>query len=135
MRRLAALYFALVHAIDRDQQARATELAEQLGAGLSDYPAGFRQAMAVELVLFHALYRHDLDAALAFHAHGRGGIVDPARRALAEGALAALQGDPSAALRCIEKARRSLAKSSDRGLRLFTADQLAQLQSQLASAT
>jgi hypothetical protein len=124
LRRVAARYFALLHAWDGGDLARASDCADWLGAHLEDYPQGFRQAIAVELALFALLGRDDADAARAWLTRARGGVVDPTRRALADAALARSEGRSSDALDALERARRQLGRGSDAGLAHFSRDQI-----------
>jgi hypothetical protein len=127
LRRVAAVYYAYLHALDRGELAVATEHAVWLGEHVEDYPDGFRQALAVELALFEALYRRQREAATAWLGRARGGVVDASRRALAEAAVAALDGDLARRDQRLEQARRALRRGSDAGLNRLSESQIAQL--------
>lgn len=121
---LTAHYFALLRAVDRGQVERAAASARVLGEHFDRYPDGFRQALAVELAIFHALCRLDAAAAADWMARARGGVVDPSRRALAEAATAAAQGRRELAAAAAARSRVALARASDAGMRRLTSDQL-----------
>lgn len=124
LRRVAALYYALLHAQDAGRIDHARQRAEQLAQRIDDYPDGFRQAMAIELALFHALWLRDLETADSWLARSRGGVVDGSRRALAEAAVAALRGDSETREKQVRRARRELQRTSDPGVGTMTAEQI-----------
>lgn len=124
LRRVAARYFALLHAWDGGDLARAGAHADWLGAHIDDYPQGFRQSIAVELALFALLERDDADEARRWMARSRGGVVEPSRRALADAALASHEGRHADAQLALERARTQLARGSDAGLAAFARDQI-----------
>lgn len=121
---LTAHYFALLRAVDRGQIERAAASAHVLGERFDRYPDGFRQALAVELAIFHALCRSDAVSAADWMTRTRGGVVDPSRRALAEAAVATAQGRPEVAAAALARSRAALARAPDAGLRRLTSDQL-----------
>lgn len=127
LRRLAALLYAFLHALDRGEAPRAATLAEQLAERIDDYPDGFRQSIAVELALFHALVEQDLGQARHWLGRSRGGVVDGARRALATAAVAALAGDAATREAQLAVARRQLRRTLDPGVGTMTAEQIEQL--------
>ena len=124
LRRVAAHYFAFLHHLDRDELAAATEHADTLAESIEAYPVGFRQSLAIELCLFEALQRRRIDEAKAWLQQARGGVVDAARRALAEAAVAALDGDAVRRDERLALARRSLRRGSDAGLNQLTVAQI-----------
>jgi hypothetical protein len=126
LRRVAARHLAYLHAVDRGESARADQLARQLGESIGDFPQGFRQSIAVELVIHHALLNDDRETAREWLAQARGGLVDPARKALAEAAAAE---DPSVCVERIATARKKLLHGSDPGMNLLTQTQIEQLAS------
>ena len=83
MRRVAVRMMAMLMAEDRGQTASADAHADWLAEHTDDYPQGFRQSLTLELCL-HALSRGNLTAAKMWMAQSKGGVVDKARRALAE---------------------------------------------------
>jgi hypothetical protein len=98
LRRVAGRLFALYQAMDCGGMDRVREHADWLAEHVDDYPGGFRQSITLELCLV-ACQRGDLEAAREWWKRSRGGVVDAARRALAEASLAALEGD-AARLEC-----------------------------------
>jgi hypothetical protein len=64
----------------------------------------------------------------------RGGIVDAARRHLADAAIAALEGDVPAAIRALEAAVRRQGQAMDAGFARLGADQAVMLRNMLAAA-
>ena len=133
-RRIAGRLFALLHAIDRADERAADEHAAWLHAHAEAYPDGFRQALRIELCM-HALRRRDLATARAQWAASRGGVVDPARRALCEAQLAYEEGDATRAMRSLAMARRQLRHAADAGTSQLTMMQIVTLEhaSQTAS--
>ena len=115
LRRVAAIHMGYLHAFDRGDMAEATRLAGELAARFEDYPEGFRQSLAVELALFHALVARDPATSREWTARSRGGVVDPARRALAAAALAMLDGNATVREAELANARRGLAAKQRRG--------------------
>lgn len=124
-RRVAARYYALLHACDRADVAQAGEHADWIAEHIEGFPDGFCQALAVELAIFDAQYRNDLVSASAWRKKAKGGIVDPARRALAE---ALLEPDPKRRAEHLDTARRGLRRSSDAGLSRMTAEQITRVE-------
>ena len=123
LRRVAGRIFALYHAMDRGAADELREHADWLAWHLDDYPDGFRQSITLELCLF-ASRRGDLEAAREWWKRSRGGVVDAARRALAEASLAALEGDAARLERALVAGRRALPRGMDPGINQMTADQL-----------
>lgn len=126
MRRVAARIFGLYHAMDRDDREQLLAHAAWLAEHVDDYPQGFRQAVTLELCLV-AAQAADLDAARLWWQRSRGGVVDAARRALAEASLAALEGDQLRADQAMAAAARALPRGMDPGVNQLTADQLGAL--------
>ena len=123
LRQVAGRQLALYHAMDREDVAALASHADWLARNIQSYPDGFRQSLAVELCLVATL-NGDLTTSREWWRQSRGGVVDAARRSLAEAMLAALEGDATRRDRAIDKARRNLPRSTDRGIALLTADQL-----------
>lgn len=134
LRRVATRLLAFLHAWDRAELKAAAGHADYLASHIDDYPDGFRQALALELSLFAALERDDAAAAAHWSMRARGGVVDGSRRALAEAALARIEGRFDAAEQSIRAARKLLPRSMDRGGARFTADQIETLEQSLHSA-
>lgn len=124
LRRIATRLFAFLQAWDRGEIDAASGHATYLAAHIDDYPDGFRQSLAIELALFEALQRDNAALAASWLARARGGVVDGARRALAEAAVARVEGRHQAAIERIDAARKLLSRSMDRGSAHFTATQL-----------
>ena len=123
LRRVAGRIFALYYAMDRGDTEGLREHADWLARHVDDYPDGFRQSITLELCLV-ASRRGDLEAAREWWTRSRGGVVDAARRALAEASLAALEGDATRLERALMAGRRALPRGMDAGINLLTADQL-----------
>jgi hypothetical protein len=123
LRRIAGRTFALYQAMDCGDTERLREHADWLARHVDDYPDGFRQSITLELCLV-ASQRGDLEAAREWWKRSRGGVVDAARRALAEASLAALEGDVARLERALVAGRRALPRGMDPGINQLTADQL-----------
>jgi hypothetical protein len=65
-----------------------------------------------------------LQAAREWWKRSRGGVVDAARRALAEASMAALEGDAARLERALAAGRRALPRGMDPGINQLTAEQL-----------
>jgi len=133
MRRVAIRLMALLMAEDRGQTAAADAHADWLAEHTDDYPQGFRQSLTLELCL-HALSRGNATAAKMWMAQSKGGVVDKARRALAEAEIAFEVGDKSLALGKELEARSQLKHGMDAGLSLLTAERLQALLARMASS-
>ncbi len=123
LRRVAGRTFALYQAMDRGDTESVHEQADWLAQHVDDYPDGFRQSITLELCLV-ASQRGELEAAREWWQRSRGGVVDAARRALAEASLAALEGDAARLERALVAGRRALPRGMDSGINQLTADQL-----------
>ena len=132
MRLVATRQMALLAAQDRGDQLTADAHAEWLSEHTEDYPMGFRQALTIELCL-HGLARGNTTAARMWMAQSKGGVVDKARRALAEAELALIDGNTPLALGKHIEARSQLKHSMDAGMSLLTAERLDRLMAKLAS--
>ena len=133
MRRVAIRMMAMLMAEDRGQTATADAHADWLAEHTDDYPQGFRQSLTLELCL-HALSRGNVTAAKMWMAQSKGGVVDKARRALAEAEIAFEDGDKSLALGKELEARSQLKHGMDAGLSLLTAERLQALLARMASS-
>lgn len=122
------------HALDSGDIAAAGDWLDRIESAFDEYPAGFRQSLAIELALFEALHRRRLDVAQAWMARAKGGVVDASRRSLAQAALAHLQGRRETALAELAAAQRKLGQSMDAGSAQLTADQIEALQRELGQA-
>jgi len=123
LRRVAGRIFGLYHAMDRGDADGLREHADWLAQHLDDYPDGFRQSITLELCVV-AAQRGDLPAAREWWKRSRGGVVDSARRALAEASVAALEGDAMRLEKAIAAGRRALPRGTDPGLNQLTTAQL-----------
>lgn len=132
MRRIAGRIFGLYHAMDRGEQQRVHEHAAWLAGHLDEYPQGFRQSITVELCLV-AAQAGDLDGAREWWQRSRGGVVDAARRALAEASLAALEGDEERLQRKVAEGRKAMSRGMDPGVNVMTDEQLAGLERRRAA--
>ena len=132
MRRIAGRIFGLYHAMDRGEQQRVHEHAAWLAGHLDEYPQGFRQSITVELCLA-AAQAGDLDGAREWWQRSRGGVVDAARRALAEASLAALEGDEERLQRKVAEGRKAMSRGMDPGVNVMTDEQLAGLERRRAA--
>jgi len=123
LRRVAARIFALYQAMDCGDAVGVREHADWLARYVDEYPDGFRQSITLELCLV-AAQRGDLAAAREWWRRSRGGVVDSARRALAEANLAALESDAARLERAVAAGRGALPRGMDPGLNQLTADQI-----------
>lgn len=133
MRRVAVRMMALLRAEDSGDTATADAHADWLAEHTDDYPQGFRQSLTIELCL-HALSRGNATAAKMWMAQSKGGVVDKARRALAEAEIAFEDGDKSRALGKELEARSQLKHGMDAGLTLLTAERLQALLAKMANS-
>ncbi|MFZ9310840.1 MAG: site-2 protease family protein [Arenimonas sp.] len=133
MRRVAVRLMALLRAEDSGDTATADAHADWLAEHTDDYPQGVRQSLTIELCL-HALSRGNATAAKMWMAQSKGGVVDKARRALAEAELALAEGDKSRALGKELEARTQLKHGMDAGLTLLTAERLQALLAKMANS-
>jgi hypothetical protein len=127
LRDVGAALMAYQAALDRRDLAEAGAWIDRVAAGHDAYPAGFRQALANEIAYFAVRYRHDPATARAWFARAKGGVVEPASRALTEAALALAHGDAPAALDAIARAERGLRACSDAGSVPLLQDELSSL--------
>lgn len=132
LRRVAARMMALLRAQDLGDTTGADAHAAWLAEHTEDYPQGFRQSLTLELCL-HALSRGDTDAAKMWMAQSKGGVVDKARRALAEAELAFEDGDKSLAQAKQQEAHSQLKHGMDAGLTVMTSERLQALNARLAT--
>ncbi len=121
------------HAIDSGDVAVAAGWLDRIETAFNDYPDGFRQSLAIELALHEALHRRRLDVAQSWLARAQGGVVDAARRSLAQAAVANLEGHRENATAELLNARRKLGQSMDAGSAQMTADQIGVLQREWAA--
>ncbi len=133
LRKVAARLYAFLHAWDAGQLDVAAEHRTWLGEHIRDYPDGFRQSLAIELALFAALEDSDQVRAREWLRQGRGGVVDASRRALAEVAVACLEDQLETAAASLQVAHHALPRGIDRGLAVFSADQIQVIQSKLCT--
>lgn len=126
--------YSYFNSLDAGDVAAAEGFLARVEPLFDDYPDGFRQAIAIELALFEALHRRRLDQAHAWLARARGGVVDVSRRRLAEAAVAAREGRHDDALAALKAAEAKLGSSMDAGSTHLSADQVAGLRAELATA-
>jgi hypothetical protein len=132
LRRVAVRQLAMMAAEDRGDPVSADRHAEWLAEHTDDYPMGFRQSLTLELCL-HAMARGNPNGARMWMAQSKGGIVDKARRALAEAELAFAEGDKSLAFGKQLEARGQLNNGMDAGLSRLTEERLDALIVKLAN--
>ena len=132
LRRVAVRLLAMLAAEDRGLADSADTHAEWLAEHTDDYPMGFRQCLTLELCL-HAMARGNPNGARMWMAQSKGGIVDKARRALAEAELAFAEGDKSLAFGKELEARSQLKNGMDAGLSRLTEERLDALIVKLAN--
>lgn len=130
LRCVVAHLFAYLAATDRCDREDAVTHATWLAAHIEGFPQGFRQGIALELAL-HAAANDDVESVRSWIERARGGVVDAARRALAEAELARLEGNLRQAQEALTKSRARLARGSDPGLNWLTRDQIEALSARL----
>ncbi|MBW8367121.1 MAG: hypothetical protein K0M70_04600 [Arenimonas sp.] len=126
--------YSYFNALDAGDIAGAQGWLDRIEPVVDDYPDGFRQSLAIELALFEALHRHRSEQARQWLARARGGVVDEARRRLAEAALAVREGRGDDARSALALARKKLTHSMDAGSTHLSADQIATLQALAVNA-
>jgi hypothetical protein len=110
--RAAAVLLACTVAVDRGEPAE--DWFAELGSLYFAYPDAFRQSIALWMAWYVAAEHRDPALAKEWLQRGRGGIVDPALRDLAEAAIMDATGDRESA--CVIAARgRSRASGMDPG--------------------
>ena len=124
VRDVATFSLLYQHALDAGRLDEAATWLDRVEAMFEKYPDGFRQALALELAYFEAFHRGDVARADAWMLHAKGGVVDAARRKLAEAAVARAHGDLETAQVAIEAARVALGKSIESGAVAMTTDQI-----------
>ena len=132
LRRVAIRQLAMMSAEDRGNTEAADAHAEWLAEHTDDYPMGFRQSLTLELCL-HAMARGNPNGARMWMAQSKGGVVDKARRALAEAELAFSEGDKTRAFGKELEARSQLKNGMDAGLSRLTEERLDALIVKLAN--
>jgi len=131
VRRVAARLYAYLVAVDSGSE-RAAEHAAWLAENIDGFPDGFRQSIAIELAL-HAATTGDTDGLRNWLKRAQGGVVDAARRSLAEAHLAIIEADPERARTLLAQARKHLPRGMDPGLNVLTAEQIEQAAAGLES--
>lgn len=124
VRRVAARLYAYLVAVDSGGE-RAAEHAAWLALNIDGFPDGFRQSIAIELAL-HAAASGDLNGLRDWLNRAKGGVVDGARRSLAEAHLAIIEADHQRARTLLAQARKQLPRGMDPGLNVLTAEQIEQ---------
>lgn len=89
--KLAAAMLEALHALDRGESAEA--FFAMIPEHFLEVPAGMRQGYAAWLVWYHGTVRGDAALAAQWADAAKGGLVDPALRALADASLAFVNGD------------------------------------------
>lgn len=140
LRSIAARLLALYHYWDRSQHPQVESLAGWLNEHVAEYPAGFRQAIHLELALIalESNVRADGVSPGEIERHTSatsGGMVDPARRKLLAAKLALREDRLEEARQAIGEARKALPRGIDPGLNRFTADQIDQLEALITAAS
>lgn len=134
LRQIATRLLAYLAAVDRHDIEASDAHASWLAEHVNQYPQGFRQSITIELCL-HAALRADQDRARAWMALSKGGVVDAARRALAEATLATLESNHTKAANALARARRLEKNAMDPGLGFLTRDQIEACAAQLQSSS
>lgn len=134
MLRVAGHLYAYGHALDQGRIADAAGWIDEVARGFDAFPPGFRQALALEVAYFRARHQGDLAQARLWLARGQGGVVEPGRREAAAAAIALLEGDPARAATQARAGLATLARASDAGGALASADHLHELERLAASA-
>jgi hypothetical protein len=127
--RLGGLYVAAMNALDRGVDA--TRFLEPMGELFQEMPVGLRQSIALWLAYHHAIIRDDVGVSERWLAAGKGGLVDPDVRDLAEAAVAFSRGEGEASR---EHIRKGLARRPglDPGVWQLTRDLLHDLEQRVA---
>lgn len=120
-------YYAYLRALDGGDVDAAGEHIDRVAGHFLDYPDGFRQGLALEIAFFHARHRGDAVLAREWLGRARGGVVDASQRAMAEAAVALVEGKPDDARARVELGEKRLARSLDAGGARRIADALAAL--------
>ncbi|MEM8670430.1 MAG: hypothetical protein AAGG48_23090 [Planctomycetota bacterium] len=124
-------FFAYLHTLDSGRVAEAREHLNDAMNRFKDLPKGIRQGFALEAAFFAAMYEEDLEVAEAWHAKGKGGLVDAASRARVDAAMMMLRKEPDEARSSIEKARELLLTSFDLGSVELQREWLAEIERRL----
>lgn len=133
VRRVAAHWYAYLAAVDAGEEI-AAEHAAWLSENIEAYPDGFRQSLAIELAL-HEAATGNVEGTRSWLGRAKGGVVDAARRALADASLAILDGDTERARTLLEKARKQLSRGMDPGLNVLTAEQIERAAERLSAGS
>ena len=134
MLRVAGHLYAYGHALDQGRIADAAGWIDEVARGFDAFPPGFRQALALEVAYFRARHQGDLAQARLWLARGQGGVVEPGRREAAAAAIALLEGAPARAATQARAGLATLARASDAGGALASADHRHELERLAASA-
>jgi len=126
LRGTGGLLYLLYHAVDCRHDLDIARYRKLLEDGVDGYPAGFKQAIYVELAIC-AWLAGDIEDARQYLKASKGGVVDKSRRLLAHAALAQLEGRHDDCERDRFQAIKALEKAADAGQRKLTEDQLALL--------
>jgi hypothetical protein len=128
MLRVAGHLYAYGHALDEGRIGDAAGWIDRVAGAIDAFPAGFRQALALEIAYFRARHQGDLAQARHWLALGHGGVVEPGRREAAAAAIALLEGDAARAAAQARAGLATLARASDAGGAVASADQLRELE-------
>lgn len=126
LRGTGGLLYLLYHAMDCRHDLDIARYRQLLEDGVDGYPAGFKQAIYVELAIC-AWLAGDIEDARQYLKASKGGVVDKSRRLLAHAALAQLEGRHDDCERDRFQVIKALEKAADAGQRKLTEDQLALL--------
>jgi hypothetical protein len=135
LRDVGTWLLAFHRALDERDFDAASRWIDQVALHHDDYPIGFRQALANEVAFFAARYRQEPERAAQWLLLAEGGLVDPPSRALAQGALAWVQGDSAQAKTHIERGLACLGEASDKGMVALVQDELLALRRDVAQAS
>ncbi len=123
MRAALAHSTAFLAAIDANKIDIAKTHAAWLTENINAFPQGFRQSVMIELSVFSAKLG-ELENARSWLQKSSGGLVDEARRVMAEFEIALLEKNRGNAERALEKARRHSTRALDAGLNVMTLEQI-----------
>jgi len=121
LREVVAHMYAYYAALDRQDEIILSDQAGWLAEHVNQLPVGFRQSLTLELAMFESCHG-SLEAARDWLSKSKGGVVDGARRALAEALFAIAEDNKQAAKTQLAKARKLKPRGYDAGAMMLTAD-------------
>jgi hypothetical protein len=131
LREVVAHMYAYYAALDGGNESVVLEQADWLAEHVTQMPLGFRQSLTLELAM-HEATRGNAENAREWMNQSKGGVVDGARRALAEALLAIAVGDKDNAKTWLMKARKLIPRGYDAGSGLLTLSQIEVAEKNLA---